>query len=361
MNTRTKTSYFFHDKPLFGLDIGHGFLTVMQLSDPAIDGAKQSVMAYGTTEFDPAAIDSGVIIQPKIIAEAALKLFKHNLVGAITTRRVALSVPANRTFIRSLQLPNLSQAEILDAVQLEAEQYISIPLEELYVDYEVTRQTKTTIDLMMAAVPAKIVDSYLELADILGLEAVLIEPSLNSSARLFSADRQSDVASFIIDFGAFASDISIFDKHALVAGSVQSGSENFIAAIQSSLGVSARDAKAIKTKYGLSASKQQAAIMQALMPSLKQIIKELRRMMRYYEERYGTERPISQIITLGEGANMPGLSDYLTDELRLAVRQGSPWQYIEQKKLQVPPEADQSIYSTVAGLSMARSKEAVQP
>jgi type IV pilus assembly protein PilM len=363
MNIRTKTPYFFHDKPLFGLAIGYGYVTVMQLSElppgAKLGSVQQSIVGYGSIDFDASAVEEGVIKKPEIIATAVSKLFRQGLVGDITTRRVALSIPANRAFIRSLQLPNLSRNEILEAVQLEAEQYIPIPLEELYVDYEITRQTSATIDLMMAAVPATLADSYLDLTAMLGLETMLIEPTLSSSARLFLADQQSDVASFIIDFGAFSSDISIFDKHALVAGSVQAGGEDFTASIKNHLGVSDEEARLIKTKYGLGASKQQAAIKQALLPSLKQIIKELRRMMRYYEERYGTDRPISQIITLGDGATMPGLSDYLTDELRLAVRQGSPWQYIAQKKLQVPPQVDQSIYATVAGLSMAQSNEAL--
>jgi type IV pilus assembly protein PilM len=367
MNTTPKISYYFHDKPLFGLDIGHGSLKVMQLADTSglAAGGKHHprVIGYGFTNFDKSAQQDGVVVKPEVIAAAAKELFDKNLIGDITTRRVAIAIPTYRTFTRALQLPKLSTKELSAAVQLEAEQYISMPLEELYLDYEVIKQDNEATELFMVAVPKSITDSYLELARLLGLEAVLIEPTLSSSGRLlFAGDEASgDMPTVIIDFGSLSSDISIFDKHMLVAGTVQGGGENFTNSIQKKLGVTAAEAGLIKTRYGLSLSKKQSEIKLALEPTLQQIVKEIRRMMRYYEERYGTERPIGQIITLGGGANMPGLSEYLTDVLRLAVRHTNPWQYFSYKGLQPPSEADKPMYATVAGLSLAPSKEIFLP
>ena len=72
--------------------------------------------------------------------------------------------------------------------------------------------------------------------------------------------------------------------------------------------------------------------MAALDPVLSQLAQEIRRMIRYYEDRYGTERKITQVITLGGGANMPGMSEYLTNALRLAVRTCDPWSNIATTK-----------------------------
>lgn len=370
----TKIPNFFHDKPLFGLDIGHGSLKVMQLAETplqpagqsksgktakpvAIKGRRSKVIGYGFTRFDKAAQKDGVVVKPETIAQAALELFKHNLIGDITTNRVAVAIPAYRTFTRSLQLPKLPSKELREAVQLEAEQYISLPLEELYLDYDITKRTAEDIELFMVAVPRVIVDSYLNLAQILGLETVLIEPTLSSSGRLFSVDSNSDEPTFIIDFGSQSSDISIYDKHVLVTGTVQGGGEIFTNNIKSRLGVSNEAAGLIKTRYGLGVSKKQADIKEVLEPVLAQIVKEIRRMMRYYEERYGAERPIKQIITLGGGANMPGLSDYFINSLRVAVRHTDPWEYFDYKGLEPPETADRPMYATVAGLSMAQSRK----
>ena len=358
----TKTSNYFHDKPVFGLDIGHGSIKVMQLESATPIGSagknrKPKVIGYGFTTFDKAAQEDGVVVQPEVIAKAAYELFSGGLKGDITTRRVALAIPAYRTFTRSLQVPRLQGKELQEAVELEAEQYISMPLDELYLDYEIVRQTQDETELFVVAVPRKIVDSYIDLAQVMGLEPVLIEPTLSSSGRLFSIEDSGDEAAFIIDFGSLSSDISIYDKHTIVTGTAQGGGASFTNAIVQDLKVTPEEAGLIKTRYGLSASKRQLEIIASLNPVLGQITKEVRRMLRYYEERYGGDRPINQIITLGGGANMPGLSDYLTDNLRMAVRHADPWFYLDYKHLESPSDADRPMYATVTGLSLVNPKE----
>ena len=84
-------------------------------------------------------------------------------------------------------------------------------------------------------------------------------------------------------------------------------------------------------------------------------------MLRYYEERYGNKNTIGQVVTLGGGANMPGLSNYLTDILKVPVRtHNHPWAVFEYGHLKPPLQPDRLMYATVAGLSLLDPKEAVQ-
>lgn len=357
MGSMTKQTLFFKHKPLFGLDIGNGSLKVMQLTPESVKLGQPQLLGYGSTKFPPEAVKDGVVIKPEIVAESLLQLFRQNLVGDITTRRVAMAIPAYRAFTRAISLPGLKPKEIRDAVELEAEQYIPLPLEELYLDYTVLQAQQDSTEVFAVAVPRKIVDSYLELASLAGLDVMAIETTLGGGSRLFGVDKQSDVPSVIIDFGSLSSDISIFDKQVLVTGTVQGGGSIFTEKIKNKLGVTETEAGIIKNKYGLALSKKQAEIREALDPTLQQIVKEIRRMIRYYEERYGTERPINQVITLGGGANMPGLTDYLTNALRLPVRACEPWQYLHNQDLQSPSAADRPMYSTVAGLALIKPHE----
>ena len=130
MNT---TTYFFKDKPIFGLDIGHGSLKVMQLGG----GKKPGVVGFGHTMFDHHAIKDGIVVAPEVIAKAADELFTHHLVGDITTKRVAIAIPSARCFTRGISLPKLGKKELADAVRLEAEEYIPVPIDDLYLDYTV--------------------------------------------------------------------------------------------------------------------------------------------------------------------------------------------------------------------------------
>jgi type IV pilus assembly protein PilM len=358
MGSKTNNTLFLRDKPLFGIDIGHNSVKVMQVDHTTLKSPKGArLVGYGSTTFDNSAFKKGTIIKPEIIAKAVQELFAKNLVGDITTRRVAISLPTYRTYSRSIELPHVSEKELKESIYLEIEQYIPVPLDDLYVDYVVTNKTKDLLNIYAVAIPRDIIDSYVLLMEILGLEPVFIETTMGSATRLFDSDKNSDLVSVLIDFGSESSDISIFDKSILVTGTVANGGATFTKLIKDSLGVTEAEAALIKSKYGLNLSKKQKEIQQALEPELHDIVKEIKRMSRYYEERFGNERPISQIITIGGGANMPGLSDYLVSELRMPVRTYDPWQRLNPQNIEPPAQSVRSMYSTVTGLCLCDPRE----
>lgn len=348
------TSYFYHDKPVFGIDIGYNNLKVMQTQPTS---RKRRVVGYGLTSFDPTAVKDGVIVDPEKIAKATYDLFTKNLIGDITTRRVALAIPASRTFTRTVALPRMKKQDLADAVTLEAEQYISMPLSDLYIDYSIIGQTDKETELLVVAIPRKIVDSYLILTRMLGLEAIAIETTISASSRLFVQAEKSATPTVLIDLGSLSSDLTVYDKDLIVTGTVPGGGDSFTKAIAQKLNVSPQESHIIKTKYGLGLSKKQKEINESLAPTLDQLTKEIRRMVRYYQERSGTNGTIKQIVTMGGGANMPGLSEYLTNTLRIPVRMCDPWRQLDFAGLQHPHASEKSMYVTVAGLSLINPKE----
>jgi type IV pilus assembly protein PilM len=355
---------YFSDKPIMGLDIGSNTLKIVQLSETASKSISSNrlpaVKGYGYVSFDKSAIQDGMIVKPEEIASAAKELLANKIKGKINTNRVAMAVPAYRTFTRSVKLPALNSKQVKEAVELEAEQYISLGLEELYLDYEIIKEAEESMEVFLVAVPKKIADSYMQLAELLELEVVALEPTLSASARLFSIDKHSRQPAVIIDFGAFSSDISIYDRGIVVSGTIEGGGVNFTDLIKNLLNISEAEAELAKTRYGITPSKKQGEIKKALDPTLQKIIKEIKRMLRYYEERYGSDRPITQIVTFGGGANMPGLSDYLTDNLRMAVRHGDPWQFIDCKKVDAPISSEKSMYTNALGSALLSAKEATK-
>lgn len=347
-------NHFYHDKPVFGLDIGFSSLKVLQLENV---GRDKQVVGYGVTHFEPGAIVDGVIKDHESIAKSAYELFANGITGNISTHRVAVAIPASRTFNRPMKLPHLKSRELEEAVKLEAEQYIPVPLDQLYLDYEIISQTNEETELLAVAVPRRIVDSYMGLIKILGLEAVAMETTISAASRLFVETERSDTPSVLIDFGSVSADLTIFDNGLIVTGTVQGGGDTFTQLISDKLGVTQQEASVIKTKYGLDLSKKQKEILESLNPILNQLVKEIRRMIRYYEERSGSTSKLGQIVTMGGGANMPGLSEYLTNTLRMPVRMCDPWEHLGFGDLQPPHRSEKSMYVTVAGLALMNPKE----
>lgn len=347
-------TYFYKDKPVFGLDIGLSSLKVMQVRR---DHKSMAVVGYGVTSFSPEVFKDGVLVDPETLAKATYDMFNKHIVGDITTPRTNMAVPASKTFTRSMTLPKLKPKDLDAAVQLEAEQYIPVAVDDLYLDYSVVSETDKDMEVLVVAIPKKIVDSYVTFGRLLGLEIASIETTISAAGRLFMHAEQSDVPTVLIDLGSLSTDITIFDHGLVVTGTVGGGGDSYTNLIAEKLGVTKQEAHVIKTKYGLGVSKKQKEIIEGLKPVLEQLLKEIRRMIRYYEERSNTEKKIAQIVTMGGGANMPGLSDYFTSALRLPVRMCDPWQHMDFAGLQPPNTVEKSMYVTVTGLALVSPKE----
>lgn len=346
--------YLFEDKPLFGLDIGHNTIRVMQL-----DAAHKMprLRGYGSVVFDPAAVVDGVIVKPEILSRAVVHLFNKGLVGDVSTKRTAVALPANYAFTRAVRLPKIGPDDIAEAVQTEAEQYIPGHAENLYLDYTILREDSEGIEVFIVAMPKAIVDSYLVLTRMLGLEAVLFDTSIGASARLFALDPQSNVPSLLIDFGTGSTDIAIFNRGLLVMGTVSFGGDDITKAIARRLNLTPEEALVLKSRYGLATSPVQKQIAAAMESALDLLKKEIRRVLRYYEQRYEKEAPIGQIVIMGGGANMPGVADYLTDRLRLPTRAFDPAPFIDFGHLRHFYNADRASFVTAAGLAITDPTE----
>ena len=349
------SKYFYHDMPLFGLDIGSSTIKVMQISK---DNKKYEIQGYGICEFNESATNDGVIIDHKLLAESAVKLFKDELVGEIDTRRVAISVPATKTYTRTIELPLIKDDEVPDAVRIEAEQYIPMSIDELYLDHSIISRTEDTIEVLAVATPKKIIDSRIELCRILDLEPIAFDTTILSAARLFERQEEnSDIPAVLVDFGSVSTEITVYDKTIIVTGTIMGGGDVFTENIAKELSVSREEAHIIKTKYGMGRSQKQAQVLKAIEPVVNQLGKEIQRMIRYHEERSGAKEKIGQIITMGGGANLPGLSDYFTNMLRLPVRTCDPLSNFDYGKLKPPSNLERSIYATSAGLALIQPTE----
>lgn len=351
-----ETGLFYKDKPLCGLDIGSSNIKVMQVQS-ATRNKLRTVTGYGVCNYDVKAIKGGEVTDPILLAKATKELFEKHLIGEIDTHRVAMGIPVARTYNRVMSLPRLNKKDLDEAVKSELQQYVPVQIDDLYMDYTVTGTSKDNYDLLVVAAPKKIVDSYLIYADLIGMDVSLIETTIIASSRLIAQAEKNDLPTILIDFGSQSVDITIFDKQPIVTGTVAGGGENFTELISSRLDVSKQVAHTIKTKYGLSVSKKQRDIEEALKPILSSLSREIKKMIRYYNERTNTENKIGQIITMGGGANMPGLSEFITSELRMPARMCNPWTNFSFGKLQPPNELEKSMYVTAAGLALIEPKE----
>ncbi|HEY4963066.1 MAG TPA: pilus assembly protein PilM, partial [Candidatus Saccharimonadales bacterium] len=274
-----------------------------------------------------------------------------------STNRVAVSLPASKAFTHALKLPKMKLKDIEEAVLTEAEQYIPANPEELYIDYTTLNEDADNIEVLIVAFPRSIVDSYLILTRMLGLEAVLMDTTIGASARLFGLDKRSEAPAVLIDFGANSTDITIYNHGLVVTGTVPYGGDDITKTISSTLKISNQEALTMKSNLGLTVSDVQKQVTDSISPTLELIMKEIKRTIRYYEQRYPDQPALKQVIIMGGGANMPGLADFLTSSLRLAVRTIALENHIDFDHLHPFYKADRMSYVTASGLALTKPEE----
>jgi type IV pilus assembly protein PilM len=359
LNENIKLPLFYKSKPLFGFDVGHGSIKVVQLDN---SNKNVTLSAYGSAYFDAKAIRDGEIVDFDSIARATHILMNENMMGEIKTNRISASLPVLHTFSRIINLPIMEDKDVREAVRLEAEQYIPVSINDLYLDYQLVEKTDAGQDFLVAAAPKRVVDSFVKLFNMLGLEIVCLEPSILSVTRLVQHAEDSNSPTLVIDCGSTTTDLIIYNRSTVrVTGTIKFGGETFTSSIMKKLAITYDEAAHIKNTQGIDAHKDQGKIVNAITPDLSFLVSEIQKVIRFYEERDKAEEiKVQQIILLGGGANMPGLSTYLTSELRIASRLASVWKNIKTDQLQRPEHKDSSMYSTAAGLALIPPKEAVK-
>lgn len=346
------SNYFYKDKPIIGLDISQTGLKVM-----AVSAKKWTVLGYGSLEVDPLQLQQSLDGDGAYLTEQLVNLLTTKVVGHLPSTHTVMSIPTARTYSRSISLPSDLKGDLLDAVRLEAEQYIPVGIDQLYIDYEVTSRTSEAISVYTSAAPRHIVDTCIAAAERAGLKIVVVEPNMNAIARLLKTSERGDLPTVIVDMGAAVTDVAVLDSTIKVTGGVAVGGNTLTLDLSSALKISLEQAHQLKVLNGLSSSQQQRKITKAVSPSLQKIMSEVRKVMRYYEERIPEARQLEQILIIGGGSNMPGIGDYFTENLMLPSRIASPWQLLNFEKLAQPARQFKPRYISVAGLALVQPKE----
>ena len=347
------TKLFYKDKPLIGLDISQTGIKVM-----SIDPKKWLVLGYGSLDLDPSRVQ-GSLDNPEdtYLTDSIRTLLTENIVGTLNSDHVVIGLPTGRTFSRTFTLPSSQEKNVKSAVEVEVDQYIPIPLNALYVDHEIIERSKDNLTVVMSAVPSALVDLCTKAVSATGLVPIVAEPSINAVARVIEATEEGHLSTLIVDIGPASTDIAVLDKGAIrVTGGIGLGGNTFTLDIAKKLNIALENAHQLKVLNGLSAGPRQAKISAALKPSLQRIITEVRKVIRYYNERLNDDRKIEQVLIVGGGANVPGIGEYFTNELVMPARVASPWQKLDFGSLQEPNKQFRPRYITVAGLASVKSE-----
>ncbi|HEX5430097.1 MAG TPA: type IV pilus assembly protein PilM [Patescibacteria group bacterium] len=296
----------------FGLDIEETLVKVVQLSSAS---GKISVAGLAKSDLPEQIIANHAIINPDKLSAYIRKTMQE---AKITTPYVVVSIPEAKSFVRQIHLPQMEEKQIETAVPFEFEQNIPVPIDQIYFDWQILTQSDAGYELLVTATPRDYVDSLIDVLSRTKLKPIAFELESQSSARALLSEKNAGEADLVIDISELQTSFLLVEKNNLqYTSSVPIGGRSFTESISRNLGIPLPEAEAAKREQGLVADSKKRNIRQAILPILDNIVDEIRNVIRFYDEHYKSHLPLKQVLIVGGGAKLMGLSDYVSARLNL--------------------------------------------
>lgn len=319
-----KFNFFEKHIHTFGLDLSGSGLKIMELSP---NSRSTTIKGYADIALPKGVIQDDAILDANVLTQLIKDALSRPAYGHIDTKHVVASLPESKSFVRVIQIPKMSEAEIDNAILFEAESYIPIPIDQVYLDWQQIGQQGDKIEILIIASPKEYVDQYLEVLDRAGLTPAALEVESQSVVRVL-IDRAVTETNLIIDVDAFRSNLLMVEKGSLqFTSSVPIAGNTFTDAIAKGLGVTPVKAEEIKKQYGIANTTEYPNLKTVLLPVLNNLSAEIKNILTFHDEH--SQNRVNSIVLCGGGAELAHLSEYLTPEFAstpdLKVKLGDPW------------------------------------
>jgi type IV pilus assembly protein PilM len=168
--------------PLIGVDIGSTAVKLVELTPGP--GGQGGAFRLKSIAVEP--LPAHAVMEKKIVdVEAVGMSIGAALRNSRTkTKRAAVAVAGSAVITKVLSLSNeLSDAEIEAQIQLEAEQYVPYPLEEVNLDFDVmgpTEDARGMVDVLLAASRQEVVDDRVAALELAGLKPAIVDIESNA-------------------------------------------------------------------------------------------------------------------------------------------------------------------------------------
>lgn len=359
----------------FGLDISDLSLKIVKLKKK---GKFFGLASFGEEKIKPGIIKEGEIKDEKKLAEIIKEAVKKVKGEKLKTNYVVVSLPEEKAFLQVIQMPRLSEEDLKSAVIYEAENYIPLPIEDVYMDFQIVQPLSNHLDhldVLLAVLPKKTIDPYLSCLKSAGLQPLAFEIESQAIARALVRNETAGQPILLLDLGAARTGFTIFSGHSLrFTSSIPVSSENFTEIISKNLGVNLAAAEKLKLKYGLGEKievkisakktelkKVQGKIFEAIIPGLIDLTQQIKKYLDYYQTHAFPEhlrqesRMVSKLLLCGGGAFLKGLPEFLGLSLKIPTEVGNPWLNIlqEGQKESSGLAYEESLrYATALGLAL---------
>ncbi len=300
---------------ILGLDISS---TSVKLLELAQDGDHYKVQSLVIEPLPDNAVSEKNIQDVEAVGETIQKAVKRS---GTKVKQAAVAVAGSAVITKIITMPAaLSDSELEERIQVEADQYIPYPLEEINLDFEVmgpTQNNPETVDVLLAASRSENIELRTDALMLGGLTPKIVDVEAytieHSSALLTSdiADWDEHKIIAVIDIGATMTSLNVVEDNQLIYTREQSfGGKQLTEEIMRRYGLAYEEAGRLKKEGGLPDN----YIPEVLEPFKETIAQQVSRFLQFFYTA-GQHNSVDLIALAGGCASIPGIDELVESQL----------------------------------------------
>ncbi len=312
-------------RSLIGLDITTSSVKLIELS---MSGGQYRVEAYAADATPANAINEKIIVDADAVGESIRRAMKR---AGTKCKDVAIAIGGDAAIIKVIQMPrNIIASELEAQVELQADQYIPFPMDEVSYDFEVVGPSEKfpdSLDVMLVATRSENVEARKAAVIAAGLtpRIVDVEPfALENACKLMThqmPDGGLERTVAVVDFGASSTTFSVLRSLRVVyTRDFAFGGQQLTEEIMRTYGLTLEEAGRSKKEGGLPGNYQA----EVLDPFIDDMTQQVSRSLQFYlASGSGREQP-EKILICGGCANITGVADVIASRVGIAAERGDP-------------------------------------
>ncbi|MHB1118024.1 MAG: pilus assembly protein PilM [Minisyncoccota bacterium] len=343
----------FLQRPAVGLDISDTSMRFVELLET------RHGLVLG--RFGERAIPQGIIESGEVKKPAELRTLISGLKKDYDLDLVAVSLPEEKAYLFDLHLPKIKQSEIRGAIELSLEEYVPLKVTEALFDYDIEKETDTTIQVSVSVIPRTLIDGYLEAFSGTGVTPIAFEIEDQSIVRAVVPEGDNGTY-MVVDFGKTRTGIAIVDKGFVqFTSTVSVGGTMLTEAIAKNLSISYEEAEKIKYKEEVFGTARNEKLSLALVSTISILRDSINKHYTYWQthDDHGQKRAqIKNIYLCGGDSNLAGFVNYLAVGLPVPVELAQVMVNVNSLDRYVPEISfnDSLRYATAIGLALRRPR-----
>ena len=321
-------------KLAIGLDIGSTSVKMIQLKEQRRRGqVVYALQSFGMKPLPPEAIVDGALMNSTAIVQATQELVSEL---RIKQKEVAIGVSGHSVIIKKISIPRMTQEELEESIQWEAEQYIPFDVKDVNIDTQIlnpeANDATGQMDVLLVAAKKDVINDYTTVVSEAGLIPAVVDVDAFAVQNMFSSNYDvPDRTIVLINAGASVVNINILSGGITVfTRDVTIGGNQFTEEIQKQLNVSFEEAEALKTGGGHSESEAVVPheVERVMVTVAEQVAGEIQRSLDFYAST-AADPHFSRVFLSGGTAKIPALFKTIETRVGVPVEIMNPFKAIE--------------------------------